>query len=240
MDAVIATSAAAASYLERHATVVLHGVDVEHFAPPTDRAAEWRSRGLPGCFGIGVFGRIRPQKGSTEFIEAMIRVLPHRPEWTAVLVGQTTPEYRRYEQELRNRLAQAGLLERVHFTGFLPDRRSISEWYRALSVVVCASRVEGFGLTCLEAMASGCPVVASRTGAWPELLSEGETGFLVPPCDSVALAEAIMRLTTDPERIAAMGRRARDVVVDRHRIEDEAYGIYQVYRGLLARYGNEV
>lgn len=236
MDGVIATTAKAASYLTREAVVVRHGVDTAVFFPPEDRPATWTGRGLPGRYGIGVFGRIRPRKGTEEFIRAMIRVLPERPEWTAVLVGQTTEEFRPFENRLRGMLQEAGLSHRVHFTGFLKDSTEIPEWYRSLSVVVCPSRVEGFGLTCLEAMASGCPVVATATGAWPEILTEGRDGYVVPCGDADALADAILRATEDPQKVQEMGQRAREKIASRYRIEDEAEGILAVYRRLLDDY----
>lgn len=233
MDGIISPTGAAASYLDRRAVIVPHGVDTERFTPPADRAAEWAGLGLPGSFGIGVFGRLKPQKGTQEFIEAMIRVLPKRPQWTAVLVGRTTQAFRPFEQQLRLRLRNAGLEDRVHFIGYIKDPRDIPRWYRALSVVVCASRVEGFGLPCLEAMASGCPVVATRTGAWPEIITEGKDGYLVPCRDVAALTEAILAITEDPHRLRQMGQHARDKVTSRYRIEDEAQGILSVYRQLL-------
>src|SRR5262249_13081323 len=152
-------------------------------------------------------GRIRPQKGTEEFIDAMIEVLPQRPEWTAVLVGETTTEFQAFARRLRRKVEDAGLAGRVHFTGFLKDVNAIPEWYRALKVVVCASRNEGFGLSCLEALASGCPVIATSTGAWPELISDGQDGYVVSCSDTAALSGAIMKLTEDPLRIEKMGER---------------------------------
>lgn len=234
MDAVIAPTAAAAAFLERPATIVPHGVDTGRFRPPADRAAAWAARGLPGRYGIGVFGRLRPGKGTGDFVAALLRVLPERPDWTAVLVGQTTPEQRPFAGRLRERLRAAGLADRCRFIGFLPDPEALPDWYRALSVVVCPSRTEGFGLPCLEAMASGCPVVATRTGAWPELIEEGADGFLVPGGEPAALAAAIAKITADPAAVAAMGARARAKVERRYRIADEAAGLAAAYRRLLA------
>ena len=238
MDGLIATTSKAASFLSREAVIVRHGVDATVFFPPEDRAAAWAMRGLPGRHGIGVFGRIRPRKGTEEFVQAMIQVLPIRPDWTAVVVGQTTEEFRPFERHLRGMLKEAGLEHRIHFTGFLKDSKEIPEWYRSLRVVVCPSRVEGFGLSCLEAMASGCPVVATSTGAWPEIITEGKDGYVVPCRDVNALADAIMRITEDPQRISEMGQRAKEMISSRYRIEDEAGGILTVYRQLFAANGS--
>jgi glycosyltransferase involved in cell wall biosynthesis len=238
MDGLIATTSKAASFLYREAVVVRHGVDATVFFPPEDRAAAWAERGLPGRHGIGVFGRIRPRKGTEEFVQAIIQVLPRRPEWTAVVVGQTTEEFRPFELRLRGMLKEAGLEHRVHFTGFLKDSEEIPEWYQSLRVVVCPSRVEGFGLSCLEAMASGCPVVATSTGAWPEVITEGQDGYVVPCRDVNALADAILRITEDPQRISEMGQRAKEKISSQYRIEDEAGGILAVYRQLFAAHGS--
>ena len=81
-----------ASYLKRESTVVMHGVDTDIYAPPPDRAAAFAASGLPGRYAIGCFGRIRAQKGSDVFVEAMCRLLPRYPDFTAVMVGAITPE----------------------------------------------------------------------------------------------------------------------------------------------------
>jgi glycosyltransferase involved in cell wall biosynthesis len=83
-------------------------------------------------------------------------------------------------------------------------------------------------------MASGCPVVATSTGAWPEVITEGRDGYVVPCRDADALADAILRITGDPQHIQEMGRRAREKITAQYRIEDEAAGILAVYRRLLA------
>src|SRR5207247_1242283 len=81
-----------------------HGVNIDVFSPPANRTATWNDRGLPGKYGIGVFGRVRPQKGTEEVVDAMIQVLPHRPDWTAVIIGETTPEFRTFQQRLRTKI----------------------------------------------------------------------------------------------------------------------------------------
>ena len=83
MDAVIAASPEAESYLEVPSTVVLHGVDIARYRPAEDRNAQWAATGLPGKFGIGVFGRVRAQKGTDRFVHAMCRLLPRYPDFTA-------------------------------------------------------------------------------------------------------------------------------------------------------------
>ncbi len=228
MDGLIATSQAGAGYLDRPAVVVQHGVNTETFSPPENRARVWADVGLPGLYGIGVIGRIRPQKGTEEFVDAMIRVLPQRPDWTAVIAGKITERWLGFALRLKAKIRKANLEHRIHFTGFV-NIVDMPQWYQALSVVVCPSRVEGFGLPCLEGMSSGCPVVATETGAWPEIISPHIDGHVVPCRDSNALTEAILTITSNPDRVTAMGCKAREKILQHYCIKNEAEGIREVY-----------
>ena len=82
----------------------------------------------------------------------MIALLPEFPDWTAIVTGRVTAENRDFANDLERRVHEAGLSERIRFLGEVPD---IRPWYRRLSLYVAPSRNEGFGLTPLEAMASG-------------------------------------------------------------------------------------
>src|SRR6202000_3483854 len=82
MDAIIATSDISASFLKRTATVIPHGVDTDRYVPPADRAAALTEAGLPGRYAIGCFGRVRAQKGTDVFVDAMCRLLPRYPDFT--------------------------------------------------------------------------------------------------------------------------------------------------------------
>ena len=98
MDAIIATIDVSASFLKRDATVMPHGVDTDVYAPPADRAAAFAEAGLPGRYAIGCFGRVRAQKGTDVFVDAMCRLLPRYPDFTAVIVGAVAPEQTRFRQ----------------------------------------------------------------------------------------------------------------------------------------------
>jgi mannosyltransferase len=232
MDAIIATSDFSASYLKREASVIPHGVDIDIYRPASDRAAAFAESGLPGRYAIGCFGRVRAQKGSDVFVEAMCRLLPRFPDFAAVIVGAVTPEQMPFAAELRKRIEAAGLASRIVITGELPIEE-VQRWYQRVTIYAFTSRNEGFGLTLIEAMAAGTALVAARAGAAELVVENGVTGVLVPPGDADALVAALEPLMRDPERAAAIGERARQRVLEKFSLDAEAGRIAEIYRGLV-------
>lgn len=234
MEAVIATSVRSGSFLERPHHVVMHGIDLEAFHPAREPEDHFSASGLPGKYAIGCFGRVRAQKGTDLFVDAMIALLPEHLDWTAVITGRVTPEHRAFAEGLKQRIAAAGLEKRIIFLGEVAD---IKVWYRRVSLYVAPSRNEGFGLTPLEAMASATPVVASDAGAYAEMVEDGVTGAVVKAGDGAALTTAIRRYLDDP---ALAKRHGEDGLVEVRacfRLEREAAGIETVYDDVWARGG---
>ncbi|WGS23855.1 MULTISPECIES: glycosyltransferase family 4 protein [unclassified Bradyrhizobium] len=232
MDAIIATSPLSASYLKREATVVMHGVDTDRYVPPADRAAAFAESGLPGRYAIGCFGRVRAQKGTDVFVDAMCRLLPRYPEFTAVIVGAVVPEQQAFANDLKRRIEAAGLQSRVIITGELPIE-DVVRWYQRLTIYAFTSRNEGFGLTLIEAMSVGAALVAARAGAAEFVVEDGVTGVLTPPGDVDALVAALEPLMHDPAAATAMGARAQARAVDKFSLDAEANAIAAVYRALI-------
>ncbi|MFC3076318.1 glycosyltransferase family 4 protein [Shinella pollutisoli] len=235
MDAVVATSGKTAAYLDVPATVVMHGIDPERFSPAADKVAARREKGLdPGLNVIGCFGRVRHQKGTDLFVDAMIRLLPSRPGWAAVVAGRATAQHAAFEAGLREKVRAAGLADRIAFVG---EHTDINAWYRTLDLFVAPQRWEGFGLTPLEAMATGVPVVATDVGAFAEIVATGEeeTGVVVPPGDLDAVAEATARFMDDDARRLAAAARARPHVMRHFTIEGEAGRLAAVYDAAARR-----
>ncbi|WP_343069954.1 glycosyltransferase family 4 protein [Jannaschia sp. Os4] len=230
MDAVVATSAKTAGYLDREATVILHGIDAAAFAPPPDRSALRARLGLPDGTLVGCYGRIRESKGTDLFVDAMVPLLRDRPEASAVVMGRAVEKHAAWERDLRARVP-ADVAARVLFKPEVPVTE-MAAWYGALDLYVAPQRWEGFGLTPLEAMACGVPVVATDVGAFSELLSP-ESGVIVPPGEAGALGGAIAPLLDDADRRGAMGAAARARVEARFRLEDEAAALIAVYRSLI-------
>jgi len=232
MDGVIATTPEAASFVPNTTKVVFHGASLERFTPPENKSIAWQRTGLPGKLGIGLFGRIRPTKGTDIFVDAMIKVLPDYPNFTAIITGQVLAAEDNYKQTMDEKIRAAGLAERIVFLGNLPADQ-IPIWYQNVAIMVACPRYEPFGITPLEAMASGCAVVASRTGAFEYIVLPGETGELVPTGDVDALAVAVKKLMSDTRTIEHMGRAGRARVTAEFSIEKEAQGIADVYRTVL-------
>lgn len=229
MDAVIATSARSGAFLDVSHSVVMHGVDLDRFHPHENATARFADTGLTGRHGIGCFGRIRHQKGTDLFVDAMISLLPEFDGWTAIVTGRVTAENRDFAMMLAARVRDAGLSDRILFLGEVPD---IRPWYRSLSLYVAPSRNEGFGLTPLEAMASGAPVVASDAGAFAEMIVPGQTGAVVPAGDGAALIDAIRPYLADPSLAAKHGQAALAHVRRNFPLSREAAGIATVYAQL--------
>jgi mannosyltransferase len=228
MDAVIATSPQAASYLKVPATLSPHGVDLERFKPADNRAKSWSRAALPGRYGIGAFGRVRHQKGTDLFAEAMIRLLPKYPDFTAVVIGLATPDNQNFADTIKAKIDAAGLSGRFVFLGEIAADE-VPGWFSRLLIHVAPQRWEGYGLTPLESMAAGTAVVASRAGVFETLIENGRTGLIVDIGDLDGLTAALDRLMADPALAEEMGRAGRLRAAERFSISGEAETINSVY-----------
>lgn len=233
MDRVIATSAKGAAYLEKPAQVVHHGINTEEFAPPADKAALRRELGLPeDAILIGCYGRIRAQKGTDVFVDAMLEVLKAHPKAVGIVMGRATEKHVAFEKELRAKVEASGLSDRLLFPPEVPVWE-VSRWYQALDLYVAPQRWEGFGLTPLEAMSCGVPAVATRVGAFEELIAPGETGLLIDPGETTQMVEAISAVLSTEGRLQAWSEAARKHAMTNFALEKEAETLVTIYRELL-------
>ncbi|MEX0367776.1 MAG: glycosyltransferase family 4 protein [Ruegeria sp.] len=232
MDAVIATSAKTAGYLERRATVIHHGIDTDTFAPSADKAALRSELGLPDGPLMGCFGRIRAQKGTDVFVDAMIRILGDHADAAAIVMGRAVDKDQAFLDELKSRVDAAGVSDRLRFLPEVPVWET-PRFYQALDIYIAPQRWEGFGLTPLEAMACGAPAIATRVGAFEELIEDGKTGTLIDPGNVDQMVAAAQALLVDPVKRVAWSRNARMHMVDHFQLQQEADAIIDVYRELL-------
>lgn len=233
MDAVIATTDEAATHVPNVHAVVPHGVDTDLFTPAPDRAAAWRATGYGGRLGIATIGRVRPEKGTDLFVEAMLRLLPDLPGATALVLGRTAPEHRGFLDTLKTQVASAGLTDRILFPGEIPAAK-LPELMRALSLVMQLPRYEGYGMAPLEGMASGVPFVGSDTGYYRAFSAQGRCGTVVPVEAAADAADAARALLLNPDRHAAATVAAREIAVTGFSAATEAAGIEAVYEQVRA------
>ncbi|MBI3546670.1 MAG: HAD-IIIA family hydrolase [Gammaproteobacteria bacterium] len=191
--------------------IIPGGFDPAEFWPVTKSAAR-QSIGLaPQQPTVLYLGRIVPRKGVDTVIEAF--ALLHRRGFHSarlLVVGgdsiqpdpQLTPELGRLQELAR----QQGVHEQVHFTGLRP-RSMLRLFYSAADMFVTAPWYEPFGITPLEAMACGTPVIGSSVGGLPYTIRDGQTGFLVPPKNPAALADKMAELYANPASLQAMAAR---------------------------------
>lgn len=164
----------------------------------------------------------------------MLRLLPAHPDAKAVICGRVTRRNRAYFQALKDDIARAGLADRFLFLGELAPE-DVPGWFAQLDIYVAPMRNEGFGLTPLEAMASGVAVVATRTGAAERIVDEGRTGLLVPPDDLESLTGAIGGLLEAPETRRAFGAAGRERSLRHFDIGLEAARLNAFYLQLLTQ-----
>lgn len=231
MDAVIATTEAAAGFVPHVRGVVPHGVDTDRFHPAQDRAAAWAALGYPGTRGIATIGRIRPEKGSDRFVDTMLRLLPDMPDTTALLIGRAGRSDQAFLQGLKAKVAAAGLSDRILFPGEIaPD--ALPALMRGLSAVVQLPRYEGYGMAPLEGMASGVPFVATDQGYYRSFSGQGSAGVIVPEDAPRDTAQALREMLDDTGRHTALSRAARETAEMHFSIRSEADGIDAVYQEL--------
>lgn len=205
---------AAQHRLNRHRRLhVLHpGIELTRFRIQADHDLRSRHRIPQDVPLISLVGRLQPGKGQREFLRAVSLIADSHPSaYFAVVGGAVLGWEGDYPEEVRLLAKELGLDHRVVFTGHTNE---VHRWMAASDVVVSASHSEGFGLVIVEAMASGCAVVAVASSGGPrDIIEHGRTGLLCVDPQPQRLAEAMKSLLDSPELRAALGSRAR------HRVE---------------------
>jgi glycosyltransferase involved in cell wall biosynthesis len=155
---------------------------------------------------VAVIGRFSPEKGVRYFVKAMELLAHDCPQVKAVLVGDGVEH-----QQIENDIKRLGLERTVYLIGYQED---VSPYYHASDIVCIPSLSEGMPNVALEAMMFAKPLVATRVGGVPEVVVDGETGFLVASCDPGGLAQALKVLVTDENRRIMMGKKGKKRVED--------------------------
>jgi glycosyltransferase involved in cell wall biosynthesis len=214
IDALVCMTKAVEEHCRRHGVrgrmtqVVYDAVDETAFVPQRNAATVRAELGITnGSPCLGVVGNIQEWKGQSVLVEAMARVATAVPHALGLIIGGVHRAGSAYNEQLQERIRALHLGDSVSVTGF---RHDIADVINALDVVVHTSvRAEPFGRVILEGMLLGKPVVASAAGGVPELIRDGETGFLTPPGDAAALAERLIPLLQDANLRRQIGQRAQ-------------------------------
>lgn len=207
-------------------TTIHNGVDVEAFARSRVGARESIRDELGMDLDapvIGVVARLTHEKDHATLLRAFALVHAHHPAARLALAG---------DGDLRDPLiAQAGELGVRGAVSFLGTRGDVPDLLSAFDVFALPSRIEGLGITLVEAMAAGLPTVASRVGGIPEVVIDGETGRVVPPGDAEALSQALSWMLENRDRARAMGEAGRRRAADEFSLERMVRRYEAIYLG---------
>ncbi|RUR31081.1 glycosyltransferase family 4 protein [Vreelandella nanhaiensis] len=210
-----------------------HGVNINTYRPCHDTEAIRAKRevlGVPkGAVVIGLPGRVTPGKGQDIWIKALLELDPAL-DFYALSIGGTdyaSGGTENFYTELQAMIAGTSLAEKITFLG---HRNDLTEILPVLDMVCIPSENEAFGLTIIESMACGMPIIGSNTGSLPELV-DSTSGVLVGPRDISAWAAAIDAMVRDDARREAMGRAARARVEQYFSNKQHVKRLIELYRG---------
>jgi glycosyltransferase involved in cell wall biosynthesis len=217
--------------------IMVPSVELDRFKPgPADPEMRRRLTSSETDPLIGIVGRIDPEKGVDLVVRAVSALTGPAARAHLVVVGSPGFDSGAYLERLK---ADASRLlgDRARFVGRMED---VPETLRALDMVVNASTAEPFGMSVLEAQATGVPVVATNSGGVADFLTDGDNALLVPVGDADAMTRAFERVLGDPELGARMARRGRDTAEVGHGMDLFADGLADLYRHLAHRSPSQV
>lgn len=180
-----------------------------------------------GEVNICCLANIKTIKGQKVLIQAAHTIIQKIPQVRFFLVGNIYPEPD-YYQELVSMIRNSGMEKQIIFTGMIEPHRTLKLWSE-VDVAVCPSLSEGMSNAILEAMVAGKPVVATSVGGNPEVIKDGINGFLVPPDDPEALADALLRIIENGNLRDVMGRNSQRVAAEEFSLEL----MYERYEDLM-------
>jgi glycosyltransferase involved in cell wall biosynthesis len=212
--------------------IIRLGIELDERLSP-EGAARAETRRVMGIrddrFVVGWIGRMTAVKRTDVVLRAFRRLRDEGVDAVLCMVGDG-PD-RRSVEDLAGEL---GVMRDCLFPGYQED---VAPFFAAFDVFVLPSGNEGTPVTAIEALAGGCPVVATRVGGVPDVVTDGEDGFLVEPGDVEGLAERLALLANDPALRAAMGGAGRDRMRSRYAVDRLIDDIDRLYRDLLERKG---
>ncbi|MEL7310245.1 MAG: glycosyltransferase [Pseudomonadota bacterium] len=208
-------------------SVVYNGIDTQRFA----NAARGHFRSTLGVTNdtplIGAVGNIRSPKGYEILVAALALVRQRIPDAELIIAGQGDGDLM---AGLQRQIHELSLGDVVHLPGFVDDPPAL---LADLDAYCSSSHSEGFSLTCVEAMAAGAPVVATRSGGPEEILEHERTGLLVPTADPPSLADALIRTLVDSNRARERAERARAHVEAHFSVQAMLDGYHELNNKLL-------
>jgi glycosyltransferase involved in cell wall biosynthesis len=213
--------------------VIHNGVPLQAFAPGPPPPGLRAELGLDDTDEvIAVVGRLVPWKGHAALLQAMRLVLDQRPRARLLVVGEVAFWEDRYAADLRAQAEAAGVAQATVWAGLRPD---VADLLRLCDVFVLPSANEPFGRALVEAMATGKPVIGTRSGGVPEVVKHEASGLLVAPGSVPELAAAILRLLGDQALAAALGEAAWRRANRYFCVQRAAREVQEVYQQLLGR-----
>jgi glycosyltransferase involved in cell wall biosynthesis len=238
-DAVIAISGAVRGHILRDCPscaerfqVIHNGIDVAPLSREPGNAKIREEFGVPlNSPLVGMAGRVCRWKGQLLFLEAAKLASQAKPELYFIAVGGVFDDDVAYMERFRNAADRSGLEGRFIVSDFRSDIREVMNSFDIF--VLPSTQPEPFGLVVLEAMALAKPVIASAHGGPMETVCHGETGYLIPPNDSRALADSILKLADDPLHAVSMGAVGCRRVSERFRAERFVSDFQRLYSALL-------
>jgi glycosyltransferase involved in cell wall biosynthesis len=212
--------------------VIRLGIELEERVA-TEQDGRLESRrylGIPGeRFTIGWIGRMTSVKRTDDILVAFKGLRDRGVEATLCLVGDGPDRV-----ELEQRAHELGLMRDTLFLGY---QEEVAPFYAAFDTLVLPSSNEGTPVSAIEALAAGRPVVATRVGGVPDVVRDGEDGFLVDAGATDELAKKLEQLARDPELRANMGKRGRERVLPRYAVDRLVHDVDELYKSLLSAGG---
>ena len=187
--------------------VTWNGVNTDFFVTAADSAAD--SARDPRL--VLTVGRLAPGKGVEDLFDAAKQVIKRIGPTRFVIAGDGP-----LRSALERRLAKNGLGQHVELLGHVADRQQLADLYRKAALFVTPSHYEGLPTVVLEAMACGCPVIATKVGGLPQVIESGKNGVLVRPKQPTQLADAICKFLPAKPQLAKMGRLGRQTIEERY------------------------
>ncbi len=218
--------------------VIHNGTNLDQFPLKSAGNLEFRKEiGIPEeAFLVCAVGQICARKGLLELLDAFEQTGKSAPRMHLAIAGKVVFVHEeRYFESLLRAVAEPGVSDRVHFTGEVSD---VSSLLQAADLLVLNSQQEPFGLVLVEAMACGTPVLATRVGGIPEIVKDGENGWLIEKGDTVGLSKKLLELSRDRSLLEKIAQAAHHETCPQFSLERFQFRVHNLYAELFP--GNRI